>query len=40
MPNIVGNKVGGYMVVGNVANLEGVGEGLNYFYVHFVTRPW
>ena len=33
------NKVGGYVVVGNVANSGGVREGLNYFEVHFVTHP-
>ena len=37
--DIVGNKVGDYVVVGNVANSRGIGEGLNYFQVHFMTRP-
>ena len=33
------NKVGGYVVVDKVANSGDVEEGLNYFQVHFVTRP-
>ena len=37
--NNIGNKIGGYVVVDNVANSGDVGENLNYFQVHFVTRP-
>ena len=39
MADIVGNKVGDYVVVDSVANSGAVGEGLNYSQIHFVTRP-
>ena len=39
MADIVGNKVGDYVVVDSVANSGVVGEGLNYSQIHFVTRP-
>ena len=37
--DIAENKVGDYVVVDSVANSGGVGEGLNYSQIHFVTRP-
>ena len=37
---IVGNTVGGVMVVGNIANLADAGKGSNYSHIPVVNLLW